>query len=124
MLKVMVMTIALMLASVMLLPGNAVRAEADVPQVQWVGDVPINPALAIEPGLGFAFDSPEGRVVMVFLSGAVSAPAMDAYYSQALTPLGWDKTGEMRWLREGETLLINKTSAAGAMLWKITLRPE
>ena len=103
----------------------AVNAAEEAPQVQWVGDLPINPVLKVEPGLGFAFDSPEGRVVvMVFLSGNTTAADMQAYYSQALTPLGWIETGEMRWLREGEALRINKTTAAGTRLWKITLRPE
>ena len=102
----------------------AVNAADEAPQVQWVGDLPINPVLKIEPGLGFAFDSPEGRVVMVFLSGNTTAADMQAYYRQALTPLGWIETGEMRWLREGEALRINETTAAGTRLWKITLRPE
>ena len=102
----------------------AAHAAGEAPQVQWVGDLPINPALKIEPGLGFAFDSPKGRVVMVFLSGSITAAEMQAYYQQALTPLGWVETGEMRWLREGEALRINQTTAAGTQLWKITLRPE
>ena len=86
----------------------AVNAAEEAPQVQWVGDLPINPVLKVEPGLGFAFDSPEGRVVMVFLSGNITAAEMQAYYRQALVPLGWTETGEMRWLREGEALRINK----------------
>ena len=102
----------------------ATNAADEAPQVQWVGDLPINPMLKIEPGLGFAFDSPEGRVVMVFLSSNITAADMQTYYSQALTPLGWIETGEMRWLREGEALRINQTTAAGTQLWKITLRPE
>lgn len=114
---------AVVLALVAGLP-LAANAADEAPQVQWVGDLPINPMLKIEPGLGFAFDSPEGRVVMVFLSGNTTAADMQAYYSQALTPLGWIETGEMRWLREGEALRINETTAAGTRLWKITLRPE
>ena len=102
----------------------AANAVEEAPQVQWVGDLPINPVLKVEPGLGFAFDSPEGRVVMVFLSGNITAAEMQAYYRQALVPLGWTETGEMRWLREGEALRINETTAAGTQLWKITLRPE
>ena len=114
---------ALILTVVAGLPLSA-QAAGEAPQVQWVGDLPINPLLKIEPGLGFAFDSPEGRVVMVFLSGNTTAADMQAYYRQALMPLGWTETGEMRWLREGEALRINETTAAGTRLWKITLRPE
>ena len=105
-------------------PVQAQSNSQTPPQVQWVGDVPIKPDLTIEPGLGFAFDSPEGRVVMVLLNGAVSPGEISAYYDQALEPLGWEKTGTMRWRRDGEMLLINETEAAGSTLWKITLRPE
>ena len=112
--------------------AGGTAAQDSAAQVQWVGDVPINPALQVEPGLGFAFDSPEGRVVMIFLSGAVDEAAMQAYYRAALPPLGWEEVGAMRWSRQGdaqsgaqsEALRIDRTEAAGTTLWKIMLRPE
>jgi hypothetical protein len=115
---------ALAIGTVYVVSTFTMPASAEAPQVQWIDDVPVNPALEIEQGLGFAFDSPEGRVVMVLLSGDVSAAEMQAYYDQALKPLDWDKTGVMQWLREGETLQINETTAAGVKLWRIMLRPE
>lgn len=118
-----IMIMGLMMAASGGLAASGNAAE-DAPQIQWVGDLPISPALKIEPGLGFAFDSPEGRVVMIYLSGEISADEIMAYYRQALPPLGWNETAEMRWAREGEALLIHPTTAAGTPLWKIMLRPE
>ena len=40
-------------------------AHADTPQQRWVGDLPIMDGMTIEPELGFAFDSPSGRIVLV-----------------------------------------------------------
>ena len=117
---IIMVAVAIMITPVI----SSAQTENETPQVQWVGDLPINPNLTIEPGLGFAFDSPEGRVVMILLSGDVDSNSMQEYYRQALPPLGWEQTGDMRWAREGEALLINKTEAAGAALWKLTLRPE
>ena len=39
---------------------------AETQQHRWVGDVPIMNGWRIEPELGFAFDSPNGRIVMIF----------------------------------------------------------
>ena len=93
-------------------------------QVEWVGDVPVMPGLEIEDGLGFAFESPEGRIVTIYLAGSVDAGALDRYYAQALDPLGWKARSGRTWQREGETLTFSQVSAAGATLWKITIRPE
>ena len=40
-------------------------AHADTPQQRWVGDLPIMGGMTIESELGFAFDSPSGRIVLV-----------------------------------------------------------
>ena len=42
-------------------------------QHSWVGDVPIMADLSVEPALGFAFDSPNGRIVMIFASSTANA---------------------------------------------------
>ena len=43
-------------------------AIADTLQHRWAGDVPIMNGLSVETELGFAFDSPNGRIVMIFAS--------------------------------------------------------
>ena len=90
----------------------------------WVGDVPIMPQLTIEPGLGFAFDNPEGRIVTIYLTGDIDPNQVMAYYDQALIPLGWIKKDTYIWHRRNESLTINKTPSAIKALWKIMLRPK
>ena len=106
-----------------LLLGSAALAQTPR-QVAWVGDLPVMPGLEIESGLGFAFDSPEGRIVTVYLAGAVEEAALDRYYAQALDPLGWELRSDGLWQREDEILAIRQVAAAGTTLWKITIRPE
>ena len=106
-----------------LMTGSAVQAQTPR-QIEWVGDVPVMPGLAIESGLGFAFDSPEGRIVTIYLAGPVDEGALDRYYSQALDPLGWVPLAGRTWQREGETLTFRQVAAAGTTLWKITIRPD
>jgi len=107
----------------MILAQGQTLAE-DLPQTKWVGDLPIIPALKVEPGLGFAFESPNGRIVMIYLSGTVSSQTIKAYYDEALAPLGWRSAGALSWSRESERLKVEEVSTAGGRLWKIMLQPE
>ena len=81
--------VSILTLSVVLVPQH-VKAEI-LDQAKWVGDVPIMPQLTIEPGLGFAFDNPEGRIVTIYLTGDANPNQVMAYYDQALIPLGWIK---------------------------------
>lgn len=96
----------------------------DTMQAKWVGDVPIMPQLNIEKNLGFAFDSPEGRIVTIYLSGEVGDSDVQAYYNVAMPPLGWTQKNAMNWQREGDHLAIVATTTSAQKLWKITIRPE
>ena len=113
------------LVSLVLVAVNPASVRADTAQqAKWVGDVPIMPSLTVEKGLGFAFDSPEGRIVMIYLSGDTSPEEVMAYYDSALIPLGWAARSPRKWSREGESLAITRTSASSIELWKLMITPE
>ncbi len=121
----MILVMTLVMAAISIAAPNA--SAQNIPQTKWVGDVPIMQGLTIEPNLGFAFDSPEGRIVIIYLRGDTAMTAIKDYYNTAMPPLGWGSTAstdKMSWSREGEALTITPTTAADAPLWKITIRPE
>ena len=95
---------------------------ADTPQQGWVGDLPIMQGMAIEPQLGFAFDSPEGRIVQVFATGPSENTPVISYYNAALAGLGW-AGADGRWQRDGEVLVISQVEMASGRLWRIRLSP-
>ena len=95
---------------------------ADTPQQGWVGDLPIMHGMAIEPQLGFAFDSPEGRIVQVFATGPSENAPVISYYNAALAGLGW-AGADGRWQRDGEVLVISQVEMASGRLWRIRLSP-
>ena len=105
--------------SMIILAGTAT---ADTPQQGWVGDLPIMQGMAIEPQLGFAFDSPEGRIVQVFATGALENASVISYYNAALAGLGW-AGADGRWQRDGEVLVISQVEMASGRLWRIRLSP-
>ena len=98
-------------------------ANADTIQHRWAGDVPIMNGLSIEPELGFAFDSPDGRIVTIFASSTVPASQIMAFYRSTLAHLGWGG-GNGKWIRGDEKLVIGAVQTARGPLWRIMLQPN
>ncbi|MDB0015943.1 hypothetical protein N9E28_00130 [Alphaproteobacteria bacterium] len=98
-------------------------AKAEMQQHRWVGDVPIMQSWQIEPELGFAFDSPNGRIVMIFASTSADEDDIMAFYGQALAQLGWTG-GAGNWVRDREKLVIGKVQTARGALWRLMLQPR
>ena len=108
-----------MLASASLQTSQAAESQ----QHSWVGDLPIMPALSVEPALGFAFDSPNGRIVMIFASSAAASPDIIRFYNESLPAIGWTG-GEGSWRRGSEALLISEVTTAAGRLWRLMVRPQ
>jgi hypothetical protein len=100
-------------------PSQAAQSQ----QHSWVGDVPIMADLSVEPALGFAFDSPNGRIVMIFASSTAKAADIFGFYNESLAAIGW-VGGDGEWRRGPETLLISQVSTAAGRLWRLMVRPH
>ena len=98
------------------------QAVAESQQHSWVGDVPIMADLSVEPALGFAFDSPNGRIVMIFASSTANAMEIIGFYNESLAAIGW-VGGDGEWRRGPETLLISEVSTSAGRLWRLMVRP-
>ena len=98
-------------------------AKAETQQHRWAGDVPIMQGWQIEPELGFAFDSPNGRIVMIFASTSADEDDIMAFYGQTLAQLGWTG-GAGNWSRDTEKLVIGKVQTARGALWRLMLQPR
>ena len=99
------------------------QAAAQSQQHSWVGDVPIMADLSVEPALGFAFDSPNGRIVMIFASSTAHAADILRFYYESLAAIGW-VGGDGEWRRGPETLVISEVSTAAGRLWRLMVRPH
>jgi hypothetical protein len=98
-------------------------AKAETQQHLWAGDVPIMQGWKIEPELGFAFDSPNGRIVMIFASTSAGEDDIMAFYGQTLAQLGWTGGGG-NWVRDAEKLVIGEVQTARGALWRLMLQPR
>ena len=100
-------------------PNQAAQSQ----QHGWVGDVPIMADLSVEPALGFAFDSPNGRIVMIFASSKAEEVDIIGFYNDSLRAMGW-VGGNGTWRRGNETLVISEVSTAAGQLWRLMVRPH
>ena len=119
------LTVFMFLASFALVAlGNLSSSQAAKSQQHsWVGDVPIMADLSVEPALGFAFDSPSGRIVMIFASSTANAADILEFYNESLVAIG-RVGGDGEWRRGPETLVISEVSTAAGRLWRLMVRPH
>ena len=115
--------LVVLVAAIFCLASAGQLVRADTPQYRWVGDLPIMTGWSIESELGFSFDSPNGRIVMVFASTSATASDIMAFYNPALAQLSWTG-GAGSWKRDGEKLVISEVETARGPLWRLMLQPN
>lgn len=69
-------------------------------------DLPLMPGLSTLEDAAVVFDTPQGRIVEAFATGAVSRAAIEAFYAETLPQLGWTQADGGSWRREGEALRL------------------
>lgn len=97
------------------------KAAAFVPGLP---DVPAMPGLDAAEAEPLVFDKPGGRIVQAVLSGTVPRNAVLAFYDQTLPQLGWRRTAERLFVREGEELRLEFVPAKGRTSVRFTLNPR
>ena len=110
-------------ACLAVLPAGIGSAHAESQQTSWVGDLPIMDGMVIEPELGFAFDSPGGRIVLVFAASGEAEGGVLSFYNGALASLGW-VGGDGSWKRGEESLTLAQVDTSVGRLWRIRLSPN
>jgi len=86
-------------------------------------DVPVMPGIVVEGDAAVAFDTPAGRIVEVYAAGPVTRDAVRRYYRAALPQLGWTRTGELTFQRDGETLTVELLNSAAVLTIRFQLAP-
>jgi len=74
--------------------------------VSGLGDVPVMPGLAPAEEEPLVFDKPGGRIAQSVMAGRVERKAVLAFYNQTMPQLGWKRTTDARYVREGEELRL------------------
>ena len=88
-----------------------------------IPDLPLMPALTVDPGAGVVFDTPAGRIISVFAKGKVTSATVLEFYYGALPQLGWHPAGNARFSREAEELHIEFIYNSGVLTVRFVLSP-
>lgn len=93
---------------------------------QTLPDIPLMAGLEEMEAQASLFDSPQGRIAEGKARlGLVNAAAVMAFYQTTLPQLGWRKTLENQYFREGEVLELAVAQAAGGqgLVLSLLVRP-
>ncbi len=104
-------------------------APADGPGAVFVAgfdDLPLMAPLRETAGAGIIFDTPQGRIVERYASGATDAAAVGRFYRDSLAALGWQAAGPLVFEREGErlTITIYPPDSAQRLTVRFSLAPS
>ena len=115
--------LASLLASLAGAPVNAQTASGEPRYLPGVEDLPLMAGLFPINAAPLRFDSPGGRIVVVYAEGRVDRAAVAAFYGQTLAPLGWTRLEPLFYQRDAETLRIEVDDAPPVARLRFFLAP-
>ena len=116
---------SVLLLGVCLVLGSPIFVTAqEIGYITEVQDLPLMPGLEEVEGAGVTFDKPSGRIVEAYAQGPVTRAAVVAFYAETLPQLGWERRGEARFMREGESLSLEFLDEGDLLTLRFTLKPE
>lgn len=87
-------------------------------------DIPVMTGLTAAAEPDVEFDTPLGRIVEVYATGKVSRAETSAFYEETLPALGWEKSANNLFLREGERFALDFFGQDGDLTIRFTLAPN
>ena len=92
--------------------------------VSGIADLPLMPGLEEIDGSAVVFSKPQGRIIEVMASGAVTSDAVRAFYDRILPQLGWRRARAGGWLRENELLRFDIRDNKSGLVIRFSLTPQ
>ena len=111
--------LTMLFAGLAMLVGTAVSAAE---KTGWFSDIPVITETTVNAELSFAFDSPSGRILVLFLETEADDAVISAAYSKTLSAIGWVEE-DGRFLNQDEQLKLEKIKAGDQGVWRLTLVP-
>jgi hypothetical protein len=102
-------------------PRSALAAEG---YVEGVEDLPLMPGLGSVGGAGLVFDVPEGRIVVGYALGAVSAESVIRFYAETLPQLGWTRQDDGSFVRDRDRLRFEMSGGRQGLTVRFTVSPR
>lgn len=106
--------------------GRTVPALAEeTAYLTYLPDVPLLPGMEELDGQSIVFDKEEGRVVeAAVFAGEMDPKGVEAFYRRALPALGWKEADSLRFLRNGEQLIVKWEKKEDGVVVTFSLSPK
>jgi len=88
----------------------------------FIDDIPIMQDMLVETELSISFDSPSGRIIVLFARTDNTNDSVYAYYNDAMRALGWQAYADI-FQRNNEQFQIFQANTAKGKLWKLSIIP-
>ena len=89
----------------------------------WFSDVPLINSVTVDTQLSFAFDSPSGRILVLYLQTQAEDKDIQVSYHNTLTAIGWTKRND-QFVKGDELLRLEKINVGGNLFWRLTIIPK
>ncbi len=87
-------------------------------------DVPAMPGLVEAKEQTMVFDKPDGKIALVTAQAKSRTQAqVEGFYAEVLPQLGWKKTKQNQYVRDGETLILAFSPLQGGIGVQFSLSP-
>ena len=106
--------------AVLMMLANTAQSSAE--KTGWFSDIPVLAETEVNAELSFAFDSPSGRILVLFLETEADDDTISSAYKETLSAIGWAEDAG-RFLKQGEQLRLEKINIQNQMVWRLTLLP-
>lgn len=87
-------------------------------------DLPLAPGLTEDANAGVVFDSPGGRIVEAYATGAVKAAEVLRFYAATLPQLGWTRETDTVYRREAEVLRLDPATHGKTLTLRYAISPD
>ena len=99
-------------------------ASSDESFIAGLEDLPLMAGLHEVRDVTIVFDKPDGRIVEATAVGAVTVGEVQRFYLTTLPELGWVTAGDLRFVREGETLILTLTKGDEGVRVHYSIAPK
>jgi hypothetical protein len=90
--------------------------------IKFIEEIPVMVTMEIEPEFSFSFDSPSGRVIMLFVSSSEDRQAINAFYQDIMPQLGW-VLSEAGFTRGREIFKLVSSNKSEQVIWRLSITP-
>lgn len=86
-------------------------------------DIPVMPGMEEVPGEAVLFDAAEGRIASTLAGIRGQEGPVSAFYDRSLAAMGWQKTGQNQYVRDGALLSLDFSPKPPVLYVRFTLSP-